>query len=35
METAIKKENEYLVAMDDPICAQTHYAFDRYEDAIK
>ena len=31
-----KKENEYLLlAMDDPIYAQTHYAFDRYEDAIK
>ena len=31
-----KKENEYLLlAMDNPLYAQSHYAFDRYEDAIK
>ena len=31
-----KTENEYLLlAMDNPLYAQSHYAFDRYEDAIK
>lgn len=31
-----KKENEYLLlAMDNPLYAQSHCFFDRYEDAIK